>query len=219
MITVCDCILFARKDLPLTGRVDAEDGSTAIPCKLAGLPPELHGSIIDVLRGDIDTKTKSHGIRRIAKQQNSYGFKEEDQEREDNRRNRCAEFVHDLARWSSTSQFFRHLLAPYIFKAVHLTNDDFSGSSAAALSESLHNKHVKELNFRGWARASDQMFLLSCPPDNWPTSILEGISLSSRSKLVLADLCCVFPRTQRKADGIKYYDSAHRRVFRLVQLE
>lgn len=49
--------------------------------------------------------------------------------------------------WSSTSSYFRNLLAPYIFKTVKLINNDKSATSLDALANGTRNALVKELYF------------------------------------------------------------------------
>ena len=61
------------------------------------------------------------------------------------------EFQHHrhLMNWSSTSSYFRNLLAPYIFRSIKLRNDEKSGASVDALLKSPHGDLVKEIYFLG----------------------------------------------------------------------
>ena len=59
------------------------------------------------------------------------------------------QYHRDLMNWSSTSQYFRNLLAPYIFKSVKLRNDEKSGASVHAVLKSPHGALVKEIYFLG----------------------------------------------------------------------
>ncbi|MCJ1262380.1 hypothetical protein MMC22_002250 [Lobaria immixta] len=58
---------------------------------------------------------------------------------------------HSLINWSCTCSYFRHLLAPHIFKSVKLVNKENSGSSLIKVAKGQHNVHVKELYFVGSA--------------------------------------------------------------------
>ncbi|KAK4692312.1 hypothetical protein P7C71_g4862, partial [Lecanoromycetidae sp. Uapishka_2] len=57
----------------------------------------------------------------------------------------------DLVHWSCTSSYFRHLLAPYIFKTIRLCNEEKSGVSVTALAKCPYSEYVKELHFIGSA--------------------------------------------------------------------
>ena len=55
----------------------------------------------------------------------------------------------DLVNWSCTSQYFRNLLAPFIFRNIKLRNDEKSGASVDAILKSRHGDLVKEIYFLG----------------------------------------------------------------------
>lgn len=69
----------------------------------------------------------------------------------DGKKNEPVQIQRDLISWSSTCSYFRTLLAPDIFEAIRLVNDEYSGSSLDALARSPHNVHVKALHFVGSA--------------------------------------------------------------------
>ena len=98
-------------------------------CYLINLPAELHLTIVEELLRDQDTKT--HANDQIEKQ------------------DELIIVYHDLINWSCTCSYFRDMIAPYIFKAAKLVNDEESGSSLNAVSKSPNNVHVKELHFIG----------------------------------------------------------------------
>lgn len=52
-----------------------------------------------------------------------------------------------LTHWSCASTFFRNLIAPYIFKVVHLYNEDRSGTWLSALASGQSASLVKDLRF------------------------------------------------------------------------
>lgn len=96
-----------------------------MPCSLLGLPAELYRMIIeDLLR---HKKTKKH--------------------------HELVNIDH-LINWSCTCSYLRNLLAPEIFKAAILVNDEKSGSSLSAVAKSPHNVHLKDLHFIGSAPGS-----------------------------------------------------------------
>ena len=72
-------------------------------------------------------------------------------EGEQDYRDRDDEFQYhgDLMSWSSTSLYFRNLLAPYIFTSIKLRNDEKSGASVDALWKGRHGALVKEIYFLG----------------------------------------------------------------------
>lgn len=59
------------------------------------------------------------------------------------------QYHRDLMSWSSTSLYFRNLLAPYIFKSIKLRNDVKSGASVDAVLKSPHGALVKGIYFLG----------------------------------------------------------------------
>lgn len=109
-------------------------------CNLVKLATEIQLMIIENLRRDEDIK--AHAGKGIE----SYGENDEP-----------VRIYHDLINWSSTSSYFRNLLAPEIFKSVKLVNDDKSGSSLNTVAASQHNVHVKELHFLGSALSDDHV--------------------------------------------------------------
>lgn len=59
--------------------------------------------------------------------------------------------LNHLMKWSSTSSYFRNLLAPYIFQSVELRNEEKCGASLVALANGKHAHLVKIMNFFGSA--------------------------------------------------------------------
>lgn len=105
-------------------------------CHLLDLPIELHLKIIQELRQGKDVEAHAdYG------QKNDHRHKEKQKEQ--------IEVYHDLINWSCTCSYFRNLLAPDIFKAVKLVNDERSGSSLNAVAKGPHNVHVKNVHFIG----------------------------------------------------------------------
>ncbi|MCJ1270945.1 hypothetical protein MMC22_010844 [Lobaria immixta] len=98
-------------------------------CSLLDLPAELQLKIIKELLRDKDIETHNNG-----------GNSDEP-----------VQIHQELFNWSCTCSYFRNLLAPDIFKATMLVNDEESGSSLNALAKSPNNVHVKELHFIGSA--------------------------------------------------------------------
>lgn len=107
-------------------------------CSLLKLPAELLLKIIEELRRGENVKTNANDDK-----ENDDDHKESQDE--------PIKIYHDLMSWSCTCSYFRNLLAPDIFKAVNLVNDERSGSSLNTVAMSLHNVHVKELHFIGSA--------------------------------------------------------------------
>ena len=59
------------------------------------------------------------------------------------------QYHRDLMNWSCTSQYFRNLLAPYIFRNIKLRNDEKSGASVNAVLRGPFGDLVKEIHFLG----------------------------------------------------------------------
>lgn len=113
-------------------------------CNLISLPAELQLQVIKELLPDEDTPTHASARRKYSCiDWPPWTPKKQDHQDEP------IKIHHDLIRWSCTCSHFRNLLAPTIFKATKLVNDDWSGSSLNALAKSLHNVQVKELHFIG----------------------------------------------------------------------
>jgi hypothetical protein len=122
----------------------------------------------------------------------------------------------DLLSLSTTCKVFRALTAPFLFRNITLLNDQKSGSSVLAISESLHAKHVQSIHYVGVA-------LLGCGPDvyNWvfnprrPEPLPDGTEplsghLPDSVEQVLSRLA-VFPCLRRliiefRFDRSEYYD-------------
>lgn len=109
-----------------------------MPGNLSSLPTELHLLIIKTLRRDEEV---------AADPKNGKKTGDERKEIQDE----PVQIQHDLINWSSTCSYFRALLAPDIFEAIRLVNDEYSGSSLDALARSPHNVQVKALHFIGSA--------------------------------------------------------------------
>ena len=106
-----------------------------MPCSLVDLSDELHLNIIqELLKHDNWIHEKSW---------------EPDRERKYQHRDDEFQYHLDLMNWSCTSQYFRNLLAPYIFKSIKLCNDEKSGASVDAVLKSPHGALVKEIYFLG----------------------------------------------------------------------
>ena len=117
----------------------ATDEVSDLPRSLVDLSDELQIKVIDCL---LQQDEEDH-----AKQLKGW---REDEAHIDNPE--CDDdFEHhpDLVNWSSTSSYFRNLLAPYIFKKVKLRNDDKSGASIDALLKGPHGPLISELYFIG----------------------------------------------------------------------
>ncbi|MCJ1346780.1 hypothetical protein MMC31_004998 [Peltigera leucophlebia] len=107
-------------------------------CNLPNLSTELHLLIIEELlqddkEGDVDGEEQQG---EDIKTYHGGGQQGED-----------IKIYHHLMNWSSTSSYFRNLLAPYIFKTVKLVNNDKSATSLDALANGTRNALVKELYF------------------------------------------------------------------------
>ena len=104
-------------------------------CSLVDLSDELHLKIIqevlkhDQLLHDRSMETDPH-----------QGHQDRDDE---------FQYHRDLMNWSCTSQNFRNLLAPYVFRKIKLRNDEKSGASVDAVLKSSHGDLVKEIYFLG----------------------------------------------------------------------
>ena len=106
-----------------------------MPRSLVDLSDELHLNIIqELLKHDALLHEKSL---------------EPDQDQDHQERDDEFQYHLDLMNWSCTSQYFRNLLAPYIFKRIKLCNDEKSGASVNAVLKSLHGTLVKEIYFLG----------------------------------------------------------------------
>ncbi|KAL8785698.1 MAG: hypothetical protein Q9195_008521 [Heterodermia aff. obscurata] len=158
------------------------------------LPPELHRIIIDILRADISTNTRSREVSRVTKPHDLHKTTLI-RPHEDERRRLHSEFIRNLANWSSTSKFFRQLLAPYVFEKVHLTNEHHSGHSAAALSKNLHGKQVKQLIFKGIADVYPG--LVPGSPPYTPVREDIGPRYSDPAKILPPIVCTVLSTLRR----------------------
>ena len=108
---------------------------TAMHCFLVDLSDELHLKIIhQLLKHDQLLHDKSM-------EPDPY---EGRQDRDDD-----FQYRRDLMNWSSTSRYFRNLLAPTIFRNIKLRNDEKSGASVDALLKSPYGDLVKEIYFLG----------------------------------------------------------------------
>ena len=106
-----------------------------MPCSLIDLSDELHLNIIhELLKHDELLHEKS------LEPNPQQGPQDRDDE---------FQYHRDLMNWSCTSQYFRNLLAPYIFKIVKLRNDEKSGASVDAVLKSPHGALVNEIYFLG----------------------------------------------------------------------
>ncbi len=61
---------------------------------------------------------------------------------------------------SCTCSSYRSLLAPYIFKAISLHNDERSAASVLALADSRYNKLVQVLHYSSSARVDDSKYVI-----------------------------------------------------------
>lgn len=106
-----------------------------MPCSLVDLSDELHLNIIqELLKLDELLHDKS------LEPDPGHGRQDRDDE---------FQYHRDLMSWSCTSQYFRNLLAPYIFKSIKLCNDEKSGASVDLVLKSPHGALVKEIYFLG----------------------------------------------------------------------
>ena len=106
---------------------------TAMHCYLVDLSDELHLKI----------------IHQLLKHDQLHHDKSMEPDPHEGRQDRDDEFQYhrDLMNWSSTSRYFRNLLAPIIFRQIKLCNDEKSGASVDALLKSPHGDLVKEIYF------------------------------------------------------------------------
>lgn len=104
-------------------------------CSLVNLSDELHLKIIhELLKHDELLHQKSL---------------EPDPQQDPQDRDDEFQYHRDLMNWSCTSQYFRNLLTPYIFRSIKLRNDEKSGASVDAVLRGPHGDLVRELYFLG----------------------------------------------------------------------